>query len=67
MSDIAKKLAEKYSCTFIDLQAVLDEAIETVPVKELSGDGVHPTAKGHEVIRNEWLKAFEKITAGESK
>ena len=66
MSAIAKKMAEKYSCPFIDLQAVLDEAIKAVPVKELTGDGVHPTAKGHEVIKNEWIRAFEKITAGET-
>ncbi len=66
MADIAKKLAEKYGCAFIDLQSVLDEAIKTVPVKELTGDGVHPTAKGHEVIKKEWLKAFDEITAGET-
>lgn len=66
MADIAKKLAEKYGCPYIDLQGILDEAIKAVPVKELTGDGVHPSAKGHEVIKNEWIKAFEKITSGET-
>ena len=67
MSDIAKKLADKYGCPFIDLQAMFDEAVKTTPVTEFTGDGVHPSAKGHELIKNEWLKAFEKITAGETK
>lgn len=64
---IAKKLAEKYGCAFIDLQAMFDEAVKTTPVIELTGDGVHPTAKGHQLIKKEWLKTFNEITAGETK
>lgn len=67
MASIAKNLAEKYGCTFIDLQAMFDEAVKTTPVAELTGDGVHPTAKGHQLIKKEWLKAFDKITAGKTK
>lgn len=66
MASIARKLSEKYGCAFIDLQSVLDEAIRTVPVKELTGDGVHPTAKGHEIIKAQWLKAFSEITESEA-
>lgn len=65
MADIAKKLADKYGCAYIDLQAMFDEAVKTTPASEFTGDGVHPTAKGHELIKNEWLKTFAKITAGE--
>ena len=66
MACIARKLSEKYGCAFIDLQSVLDEAIRTVPVRELTGDGVHPTAKGHEIIKAQWLKAFSEITESEA-
>lgn len=65
MADITKRLAEKHGCAFIDLQAMFDEAMKSIPATQLSGDGVHPSAKGHELIKNEWLKAFEKLTEGE--
>lgn len=67
MASIAKNLAEKYGCAYIDLQAMFDEAVKTIPVAELTGDGVHPTAKGHHLIKKEWIKAFDEITAGETK
>ena len=63
MADIAKKLAEKYGHSFIDLQAAFDEAVKTVPAAELSGDGVHPTIKGHQLITEKWLEAFRKAEA----
>ena len=65
MAGIAKKLAEKHGLKFVDLQAMFDEAVKTTPAIELTGDGVHPTAKGHQLITKEWLKAFDEITAGE--
>ena len=65
MADITKRLAEKHGCAFIDLQAMFDEALKTTPAIELSGDGVHPSLKGHELIKKEWLKAFAEITEGE--
>ena len=56
-----KTLAEKYGHTFIDLQKVFDEAEKTSSAKELLSDGVHPTAKGHELIKNEWIKAYNQL------
>ena len=65
MADIAKKLAEKHGLKYVDLQAMFDEAVKSVPAIELTGDGVHPTLKGHELIKSEWLKAFDEISAGD--
>ena len=65
MAAIAKKLADKHGLKFVDLQAMFDQAVKTTPASVLTGDGVHPTLKGHELITKEWLKAFEEITAGE--
>ena len=61
MASIAKKLAGKYSCPFIDLQSAFDEANKTFSAKELLSDGVHPTRKGHEIIAREWLVAFSEL------
>lgn len=58
---IVKNIAEKYNLIFIPLQDVLNEAGAKEGAKNILSDGVHPTAKGHEIIKNEWLKAFNSI------
>lgn len=58
---ITKTLSEKYGHRFIDLQRAFDEAEKTAPASELLSDGVHPTLKGHELIKNEWIKAFKEL------
>ena len=58
----AKKVAEKYNLVFIPLQDKFDEAAKNAPNDYWLLDGVHPTAMGHELIKREWLKAFEEIT-----
>ncbi len=58
---VTKALAEKYGHTYIDLQKIFDEAEKTVPAKDLLADGVHPTLKGHELIKNEWIKAYKAL------
>lgn len=63
MAAIARKLADKHGYPFIDLQSVFDEAVKSTPAKELLSDGVHPTAKGHEIITKEWLKVFKEYMA----
>ncbi len=58
---IEKKVAEKYGIKFVDLGKILDEEAEKYTAKALTGDGVHPTQKGHEIIKREWLKAFNEL------
>ena len=60
-AEMAKKVAEKYDLKFIPLQDKFDEAEKLAPASYWLGDGVHPTAKGHTIIKNEWLKAFNEI------
>lgn len=61
MAVIEKQLAEKHGCAYIDLQSAFDEAVKSVPATTLSGDGVHPTKKGHELIKEKWLSAFSEF------
>ncbi len=58
---IAKKLAVKHNLKFISLQDKFDKACEKAPANYWLSDGVHPTAKGHELIKREWIKAFNEI------
>lgn len=57
---IARKLAEKHGATFVELQSIFDE-LDAAHPGLWTGDGVHPTAAGHEVIKREWLKAFRTL------
>ena len=57
----AKRIAEKYNLTFIPLQEMFDNMPDCVRPDYWAGDGVHPTAAGHELISNEWIKAFKAL------
>ena len=56
----AKRVAEKYGLTFVPLQEAFDRAEADAPERgQWLWDGVHPTAAGHTLIKEAWLKAFE--------
>ena len=51
-------VAKEHGLTFVPLQGGFDASAQRAPVKCRTADGVHPTALGHEFIKNEWLRAF---------
>ena len=57
-AQMSKKIAEKYNLPFIELQAGFDELAKKAENSYWLGDGVHPTAAGHEYIKSQWLKAY---------
>ena len=57
----AKEIAEKFELPFVPLQKGFDELCEKAPSTYWLKDGVHPTAKGHEFIKQEWLKAYKNL------
>ena len=57
----AKRIAEKYDLPLIELQPAFDEACKKAPASYWTGDGVHPTACGHEIIKKLWIETFDKI------
>lgn len=60
-AEVSKKIAQKYNLPLIELQPAFDEACTKAPIKYWTGDGVHPTPCGHEIIKRLWLETFEKI------
>jgi len=58
---IVKKIAEKYGLKFVSLQKELDAVAEKVPVGYYADDGVHTSIFGMEIVKRQWLKAFEEI------
>lgn len=58
----AKAVAQKYGLIFVPLQEAFERANATVGEKGYwLGDGVHPKASGHELIKRKWLEAFCNI------
>jgi len=58
-----RKLAERYSATFLPLQKVFDEATRRAPAEYWMWDGVHPTHSGHHVLADAWEQAVMKASA----
>ncbi len=58
LSSIVRRLAEQYGAVFVPLQEKFDAAAKAAPPAYWLYDGVHPTAKGHELIKRAWLDAF---------
>ena len=60
-SDAAKRIAEENGLCFVPLQEGFDELCKKAPASYWLGDGVHPSAMGHEYIKNQWIKAFKSL------
>ena len=56
----AKAVAEKYNLKFVSLQDKFDAAATLAENNYWLGDGVHPTPAGHNIIKEEWIKAFNE-------
>lgn len=60
IAEKARKVAEDNNAVFVPLQEKFDEALKTAPIDYWTHEGVHPTAAGHNIIKNAWIDAFEK-------
>lgn len=56
--EVVKRIGEKFSLPVIELQPIFDNAIKLAPENYWTKDGVHPTAMGHELIKNAWIECF---------
>ncbi|KGE17070.1 GDSL family lipase [Paenibacillus wynnii] len=52
-----KRISERQSTRFIDVQSAFDRHLKHHYSLELAADRVHPTQTGHMIIAREWLKA----------
>lgn len=59
--EAAKRTALKYGLCFVELQNKFDEACADGDTSYWSVDGVHPTAAGHQIIKEELSKAISDI------
>ncbi len=59
--DSAKRVAEKHNLYFVELQSKFDEASSDGDTVYWTTDGVHPSAAGHQLIKEALAEVLEKI------
>lgn len=57
----AERVANSRGIKFVPLMQKFDKAVDLAPENYWTVDGIHPTAAGHELIKREWIKAFNEI------
>jgi lysophospholipase L1-like esterase len=55
----AKKIAKEFNAIWVPFQEVFDEAIKYAPATYWTGDGVHPSMAGAQLMAEAWLRAVE--------
>lgn len=61
-AEAVKRVAMKYNKVFVPLQdKINDFAGHVSELSEVTVDGIHLTAAGHEIIAREWLNGFKKL------
>lgn len=58
LAEISKQVAKHYNFTFVPLQDKFDSLVSDGNAELWTADGIHPTAAGHQIIKDELLKAF---------
>ncbi len=53
----ARKVANKYSASFVPFQEMFDQAVTYAPPQHWAGDGVHPSPHGAALMADFWLQA----------
>lgn len=56
---VVKQLAADFGATFVPLQSVFNQAFQRAPKAYWSGDGVHPSPAGHQLIADAWLESIK--------
>lgn len=55
----AKEIAAQFDAVFIPYQSVFDKALKSAPGSYWTGDGVHPSLAGSQLMAHAWLEAVK--------
>ena len=53
----AKRVSEAFNTIWVPYQAIFDEAVKHAPGTYWTGDGVHPSMAGAQLMAQAWLNA----------
>ena len=59
MQGVVARLAKKYHAPVVHFQKIFDDAFKRAPVEYWIWDGVHPTYAGHQLLADEWQRAYK--------
>ena len=60
-AESAVKLAEKFGAKFVPTQKALDDVLDKAPIDYWTIEGVHLTEAGHQILADQWIKAFKEM------
>jgi len=55
----AREIANQFDATFIPYQSVFDKAVKSAPGAYWTGDGVHPTLAGAQLMARAWMEVVK--------
>ena len=55
----AREIADKFNATFVPFQKIFDEAMKKAPGSYWTGDGVHPSLAGAQIMAEAWEEAVK--------
>ncbi|GAA5521116.1 SGNH/GDSL hydrolase family protein [Aliifodinibius salicampi] len=58
---VAKEIAQDFEAAFIPYQSIFDKASQNVEPTYWTGDGVHPTLAGSQLMANGWLETVKRM------
>jgi lysophospholipase L1-like esterase len=58
---VAANIAKDYRTMWIPAQEIFNAAAKLAPAEYWLGDGVHPTAAGHQLLADAWVKTTAKL------
>lgn len=61
LAQASQRVAQKHSLSFVPLQDLFNEVSADGDTRYWSVDGIHPTAAGHQIIKEELNKILEEI------
>ena len=56
---VVKKLTSEFGSAFVPFQSMFDDAVKLAPPEYWAADGVHPSAAGHSLMAETWLRTVE--------
>jgi lysophospholipase L1-like esterase len=59
--EACRRIADDFDAAFIPYQSIFDRASTQVPAAYWSGDGVHPTLAGNQLMANAWLETLKRL------
>lgn len=59
--EAVRRLAKKHALPVLSLPQVFEKALQEADALYWTGEGVHPTHAGHQLICDAWIEAFENL------